>query len=45
MIKHLIFIEISEYNGSEKGLASMVYQFFDEKLSSGAVTCIRYKRL
>ena len=37
MIKHLILIKNPRYDGYQRGLASMVYKFFDKKTAGGAV--------
>ena len=36
-MKHLKFAKIPEYDGYQKDLASVVYNFFDNKTLGGAV--------
>ena len=37
MIKHLVF-KNTKYDGYQRGLALMIYYFFDKETSGGAVT-------
>ena len=37
MIKHLILLKIKECDGYQRGLASMVYTFFDKGTSSSGI--------
>ena len=37
VIKHLILLKIPKYDGYERGLASMVYKFFDKKTSGSGI--------
>ena len=42
MIKYYVIkhFKDSKYDGNQRGLASIVYKFFEVKPSDGAVTCV-----